>query len=94
MLTIDGAQALGLSNFIGLLEVGKSTDLVVVYLSAANLTSCYDLYSHLIYALSIADVGHVMVSGRMLMRDGAMLTLDEEAIWDRANRIAREVARL
>ena len=94
MLTIDGAHALGLSDLIGSLEVGKSADLAVINFSSANLTPCYDLYSHLVYALSIADVRHVMVAGRLLMRDRAMLTLDEAVIRDQANRIAKEVARL
>jgi 5-methylthioadenosine/S-adenosylhomocysteine deaminase len=94
MLTIDSAYALGLSDLIGSLEVGKSADLAVIDFSAANLTPCYDLYSHLVYALSIADVCHVMVAGQMLMRDRDMLTLDETAIRDQANRIAKEVALL
>ena len=94
MLTIDAAHVLGLSGLIGSLEIGKSADLAVIDFSAANLTPCYDLYSHLIYALSIADVRHVMVAGQMLMRDQGMLTLDEEAVRDQANRIAKEVVAL
>ena len=94
MLTIDGARALGLSDLIGSLEVGKSADLAVIDFSSANLTPCYDFYSHLIYALSIADVRHVMVAGQKLMRDRAMLSLDEAGIRDQANRIAKDVARI
>ena len=94
MLTIDGARALGLSDLIGSLEIGKFADLAVIDFSSANLTPCYDCYSHLIYALSIADVRHVMVAGQLLMRDRAMLTLEEDAIRDQANRIAKEVVRV
>ncbi len=94
MLTIDSACALGLSGEIGSLEVGKFADLAVIDFSSANLTPCYDLYSHLIYALSIADVRHVMVAGQMLMRDRAMLTLDEDQIRAQANRIAKDVVAL
>ena len=93
MLTIDGARALGLSNLIGSLEVGKFADLAVIDFSSANLTPCYDHYSHLIYALSIADVRHVMVAGKLLMKDRSMLTLDEEAIRERTTSIARTIAR-
>jgi 5-methylthioadenosine/S-adenosylhomocysteine deaminase len=94
MLTIDGARAMGLGDKIGSLEVGKFADLAVIDFSSANLTPCYDHYSHLIYALSVGDVQDVMVSGQMLMKDRAMLTLDETAIRDETNRIAREVRRL
>ncbi|MFA7406365.1 MAG: amidohydrolase family protein [Anaerolineaceae bacterium] len=91
MLTIDGARAVGLDDIIGSLEVGKSADLVVIDFSSANLTPCYDYYSHLIYALSIGDVRDAMVAGQMLMKDRQMLTLDEAATRAEANRIAREV---
>jgi len=94
MLTIDGARAVGLGDKIGSIEVGKFADLAVIDFSSANLTPCYDFYSHLIYALSIGDVQDVMVAGRMLMKDRSMLTLDETAICAEANRIAQEVSRL
>jgi 5-methylthioadenosine/S-adenosylhomocysteine deaminase len=92
MLTIDGARAVGLADVIGSLEVGKFADLAVIDFSSANLTPCYDLYSHLIYALSIGDIRHVMVAGRLLMNNRALLTLDEDQIRDQANRIAKQVA--
>lgn len=91
MLTVDGARAVGLADKIGSLEVGKSADLAVIDFSSANLTPCYDLYSHLIYALSVGDVQDVMVAGKLLMKDRALLTLDEEEIRDKTNRIAGEV---
>ena len=94
MLTIDGARAVGLADQVGSLEVGKSADLAVIDFGAANLTPCYDLYSHLVYALSVGDVQDVMVAGRLLMKDRAMLSLDEEAIREEANRIACEVKAL
>lgn len=94
MLTIDGARAVGLSDRIGSLEVGKSADLAVIDFSSANLTPSYDLYSHLVYAVSVGDVQDVMVAGRLLMKDRAMLTLDEDAVREDANRIAREVKAL
>ena len=94
MLTIDGARAVGLAEVIGSLEVGKFADLAVVDFSSANLTPCYDLYSHLIYALSIGDIRHVMVAGRMLMKKRELLTLDEDEIRGQANRIAKQVTQL
>jgi 5-methylthioadenosine/S-adenosylhomocysteine deaminase len=94
ILTIDGARSMGLGEKIGSLEVGKFADLAVIDFNSANLTPCYDYYSHLIYALSVGDAQDVMVSGQMLMKDRTMLTLDEPAIRDEANRIASEVRKL
>ncbi len=94
MLTIDGAHAMGLSDKIGSLEVGKSADLAVIDFSSANLTPCYDYYSHLIYALSVGDVQDVMIAGQLLMHNREMLTLDEVVVRAEANRIAGEVLKL
>jgi 5-methylthioadenosine/S-adenosylhomocysteine deaminase len=79
---------------IGSLEVGKFADLAVIDFSSANLTPCYDLYSHLIFALSIGDIRHMMVSGQMLMKNRALLTLDVDEVRRQANRIAAVVVRL
>jgi len=94
MLTIDGARAMGLEDKIGSIEVGKFADLVMIDVNSANLTPCYNLCSHLIYAASIGDVKHVMIAGKMLMEDRVLLTLNEQEIKDRANHIAIEVAKL
>ena len=80
MLTIDGARALGLEKIIGSLEVGKLADLAVIDLNAANLMPCYNLYSHLIYAISPADVKYTMINGRMVMAERQLLTLEEERV--------------
>lgn len=91
MLTIDGARAVGLADRVGSLEVGKLADLAVINFDAVNLTPCYDLYSHLIYAASAADVCHTMIHGRLVMKDRHMLTLDEEKIKSEVREIAQRI---
>jgi len=91
MLTIDGARAFGLENQIGSLEIGKLADLIAIDFDAINLTPCYNLYSHLIYAMSPADVCHVMIHGKMIMQDRQMLTMDEEEIKIKVRQIAQQV---
>ena len=91
MLTINGARSFGLEDKIGSLESGKLADLAVLDFESANLTPCYDLYSHLVYSTSPHDVRHTMVNGRWLMRDRKLLTLDEEAIKAKVRRIAGEI---
>ncbi len=91
MLTIDGARALGIADKIGSIEVGKLADLVVVDFSTANLTPCYDPYANLIYALSAADITHVMINGQMVMKDRELRTLDEEAIKAKVRKIAEDI---
>jgi 5-methylthioadenosine/S-adenosylhomocysteine deaminase len=91
MLTINGARAMGLQDRIGSLEVGKLADLAVIDFDSANLTPCYNLYSHLIYAVSAADVCHTMIHGKMVMQDRQMVTLDEEEVKSKVRKIAQQV---
>jgi 5-methylthioadenosine/S-adenosylhomocysteine deaminase len=49
------------------------------------------LYSQVVYAAKAHDVQHVMVEGRWLMRDRALLTLDEAKVRAEAQRIANQV---
>ena len=81
--TLAGAQALGLADQIGSIEVGKCADLVAVDLSDANYLPVFDAVSHLIYAVgrdSVADVwinGKLVVSKRQLVDSNAAATVSE-----------------
>ncbi|KUN97453.1 amidohydrolase [Streptomyces caeruleatus] len=80
MATIEGARALGLGDELGSLETGKRADLIVLDLSAPHLRPLHDPWSTLAYAAHSADVRDTVVDGRVLMRDRALTTLDEEAV--------------
>lgn len=84
MATLDGARALGLDARIGSLEPGKEADLVAVDLSAPHTQPCYDPISQLVYCASAADVTHVWVAGREVVRDRHCLTLDTAEVLARA----------
>jgi 5-methylthioadenosine/S-adenosylhomocysteine deaminase len=93
MLTVDGARAVGMGDRLGSLEAGKLADVMVLDFSSPNLTPCYDLYSQLIYAAAAADVCHVLIHGKLVMRDRQMLTLDEREVKAEVRRIAGEIAK-
>jgi 5-methylthioadenosine/S-adenosylhomocysteine deaminase len=80
MATSEGARALGLEREIGSLEPGKQADLIVIDSRRPHLTPLYHPHSHLVYAVQAADVRHVMVAGRMLVRDRRLQTVDLEAL--------------
>jgi 5-methylthioadenosine/S-adenosylhomocysteine deaminase len=82
MATIEGAQAIGLGDQIGSLEIGKQADLILVNLGALNLLPTLDapirnIAPNLVYAANGSEVTLVMVAGRVLLRDGKLLTADE-----------------
>jgi len=97
MATIEGAQAIGLGDEIGSLETGKQADLILVDLSAPNLTPSLDapirtIVPNLVYAGSGHEVKTVMVAGRVLMRDGYVLTMDEKMVQAEAQNQAEAVS--
>lgn len=92
MLTCDGARAVGLGDRLGTLEVGKLADVMVLDFTSPNLTPCFDLYSHLIYAASAADVCDVIINGQLVMQDRQLLTLDEKEIIKEVRQIAAGIS--
>ena len=63
MATINGAKALGLSDKIGSIEIGKLADLTAVRLSELNMQPLFDVASHLVYVAGREQVSHVWVNG-------------------------------
>lgn len=97
MATIEGAQALGMADEIGSLRPGKKADLILVDLNALNLTPVLtepirNIVPNLVYAASGREVDLVMVDGRILVRNGRVLGVDEEAVREEAQLRAQEVA--
>jgi 5-methylthioadenosine/S-adenosylhomocysteine deaminase len=97
MATIEGAQAIRLGDEIGSLEVGKRADLILIDLTALNLspvleTPVRNIVPNLVYAASGHEVKTVMVAGKVLVRDGVVLTADEETVRAEAQGQAEAVA--
>jgi 5-methylthioadenosine/S-adenosylhomocysteine deaminase len=89
MATIDGARALGLEKEIGSLEPGKRADVIVVDLAQSHSSPQRDdVVSALVYSAGSSDVRTTIVDGRVVMRDGELLTLNEADVIDDANREA------
>jgi cytosine/adenosine deaminase-related metal-dependent hydrolase len=80
LCTIDGARALRLDGRIGTLEPGKDADLTAVSLAAPHVRPVHDPVAALFHAARGTDVVLTVVCGRVLYRDGRVLTLDEERI--------------
>ena len=52
----------------------------------------HDLEANIVYAAHPSDITHVMCDGRWLLRDGALVTLDEERIRREAEKRAFRMA--
>lgn len=85
MGTIEGAKAIGLEKTIGSLEIGKEADLIIIDTHKPHLVPMYNPISHIVYAAIGSDVRDVIISGKIIIRDKRLLTLDLEDILTRAN---------
>ena len=88
MATIDGAKALGLEQEIGSLEAGKRADVIVVGLNQMHSTPAPDPVSALVYSAQPDDVRTMIIDGRVVMSERELLTIDEAAVVESANREA------
>jgi 5-methylthioadenosine/S-adenosylhomocysteine deaminase len=73
------------------LEPGKKADLIGLDLDKPHLTPMYNIYSHLVYAASAADVSLTIINGRLVMRAGDLLTLDVEEVMAEVREIAKKI---
>ncbi|HEY6223677.1 MAG TPA: 5'-deoxyadenosine deaminase [Gemmatimonadales bacterium] len=95
LATLGGARALGLEREIGSIEVGKRADLIALDLSGPHgQPADAEIASRLVYAARAADVRHVLVDGRAVVRGGRLLTADLPEIRDKANAAARRLVRV
>jgi len=84
MATLNGARALGLDEKTGSLVIGKSADVVAVYMGDVESAPVYHPASQLVYATGRDKVTDVWVGGRQLLKDRELITLDEHAIKEKA----------
>jgi cytosine/adenosine deaminase-related metal-dependent hydrolase len=89
MATIDGCKALGLDHELGSVEVGKKADLITVDLFQPHLYPLDMLVYRLVYNATGADVADVTVSGRLVMADRRLQTVDEAEVLARAQDVYR-----
>jgi 5-methylthioadenosine/S-adenosylhomocysteine deaminase len=87
LATRAGAQALGFVES-GILAPDHAADLILLDTRAPHWFPRHDPAASIVYASHPSDVSHVIVDGRMLLRDGELLTLDEERICHEAERRA------
>jgi 5-methylthioadenosine/S-adenosylhomocysteine deaminase len=80
MATSEGAKVLGLANRIGSLTEGREADIVCIKVDGPHTAPMYDPYSHLVFAARASDVRHVVIRGRIIVRNRALQTLDLDRI--------------
>lgn len=91
LATIGGAEVLGLDGRIGTLETGKRADIAIIDLGGVRVQPVYSVESAIVYAASGGAVVTTICDGRVLMRRGRLLTIDEDAVLARAEQYREKI---
>ena len=91
MVTTAGAAVLGLDGRVGRLAEGLEADLICLSMDGAHATPSYEPLAHIAYAARSSDVRHVIVAGRVVVRDRELLTLDVDRIRSEARDVAAKI---
>lgn len=92
MATLRGARAVGFGD-LGSIEPGKRADVVCVDMSAAHLQPVLDPVWTLVHRAHGHDVAHVVVDGEVVVKDGRLVNVDEQALVEEARGVARAYLR-
>jgi 5-methylthioadenosine/S-adenosylhomocysteine deaminase len=91
MATVNGARAAGFDR-LGMLREGWRADIIGLTTDITRATPLHDVLSHLVFAARGGDVEFSMVDGKVLMRDGEVLTVDPDKIRRRARDLNLDLA--
>lgn len=93
MATRGGARAAGLEAHIGSIEVGKRADLVIHAHDRPELFPRTDTVRNVVHAARSKSVRTVIIDGRVILRDGDFVAVDERAVLAAADGLARSLLR-
>ncbi len=88
--TGNAARAMRIDRDTGSVECGKQADLILLDLNALAFTPLNDLRRQLVFCENGSSVRLVMVGGRIVMEEGRLLTIDEEALKTEARELMDE----
>ncbi|XME02033.1 amidohydrolase [Lachnospiraceae bacterium C1.1] len=79
--TRNGAQALGLADKTGTIEVGKKADLAILRLDVPSMMPNNNLLAALCYSANGSETDTVIINGRIVMQNREIKTVDEERVY-------------
>jgi 5-methylthioadenosine/S-adenosylhomocysteine deaminase len=91
MATISGAKALGKSDTLGSLEIGKNADFIFVDINNSHSIPLFDPITHLVFGAGRSDVTDVFVSGKHVVENKKINGLDIEKIHEEVRQLAPSI---
>lgn len=84
--TVNGAKALKLEA--GSIATGKLADIVMFDLKSPNLIPAHNLVSNIVYSADPSSISDVIINGRIVLEDRKILTVNENEILEKAQKVA------
>lgn len=90
MATVGGARSMGLADVLGVVEVGRRADLILLDLDTPGFVPLNDPVRQLVYCETGSSVRTVLVNGRVVVDEGKLTTIDLDALCEEGGQIARQ----
>ncbi len=88
MATINGAKALGVSDIIGSIEIGKKADIIILDINDILVYPTVDLITNIVHNMSATNVLTTIINGEILMQNNKLnLDIDIEKLKQQINLI-------
>jgi 5-methylthioadenosine/S-adenosylhomocysteine deaminase len=91
MATIGAAEALGMEDLIGSIDIGKQADILIAGTCKPHLAPIYDPVSHIVYSMCGSDVNTVIIAGSVKVENRVLTCFDAPAIIAQAQEFADNV---
>ena len=92
MATINGARGARMEDSIGSIEVGKQADMVFFDTRRPEWQPLYNPVSNLVYSATGSSVTTVLVGGEIVVEDGHLTKIDEDAVFDEVGDMVKRLA--
>lgn len=89
--TSGSARALGLGDRTGVIESGRMADLVMLSMNTYHFTPLNNVINQIVFCENGMSVTDVMIDGRWVLRQGKMLTVDEQQVYARVRALRAEM---
>jgi 5-methylthioadenosine/S-adenosylhomocysteine deaminase len=93
MITINGARTMLWDHDLGSLEVGKKADVTILDTMRPEWQPIHNPVANLVYCAHGGCADTVIVDGKVLMRGGKVLTLNESDLYEEARDRAKSLVR-
>lgn len=94
MATVNGAKALGLEEYIGVIDEGKSADLIVINLDTVTTTPVNNIFSEIVYNIKGTNVETTIINGKIVMENRVVNGVNEHNIYKKCNEIIEKIRKV